>query len=140
MEFTNEKCVLVIDPDLPVGVIANTAAICGITLGKCLPETVGPDVYDRSGSVHPGIIEFPVPVLKADRDGLRSIRDRLRTPRFAEIVAVDFSNLAQSCRSYGEFIRKAAGAEESTLTYLGLGLCGPKKLVEKLTGSLPLLR
>ncbi len=33
MDLQNEKCVMVIDENLPLGIIANTAAIMGITLG-----------------------------------------------------------------------------------------------------------
>lgn len=64
MNLQNEKCVMVIDEDLPLGIIANTAAIMGITLGKQIPEVVGVDVYDRTGNGHLGIIEFPVPIKK----------------------------------------------------------------------------
>ena len=41
MDLQNEKCVMVIDEHLPLGIIANTAAIMGITLGKKMPEVVG---------------------------------------------------------------------------------------------------
>ena len=41
MDLQNEKCVMVIDEQLPLGIIANTAAITGITLGKAMPEVVG---------------------------------------------------------------------------------------------------
>ena len=34
MDLENEKCVMIIDENLPLGLIANTAAILGITLGK----------------------------------------------------------------------------------------------------------
>ena len=40
MDMQNQKCVMVMDEDLPLGVIANTAGIMGITLGKHMPETV----------------------------------------------------------------------------------------------------
>ena len=40
MDHQNKKCVMVIDEELPTGIIANTAGIMGITLGKKLPETV----------------------------------------------------------------------------------------------------
>ena len=50
MDLQNEKCVMVIDENLPLGIIANTAAIMGITLGKKMPEVVGADVYDRTGN------------------------------------------------------------------------------------------
>lgn len=64
MEWQNEKCVMVIDKSLPLGLIANTAVIMVITLGKKMPEVVGADVTDQSGSEHLGIIEFPVPILQ----------------------------------------------------------------------------
>lgn len=64
MDLQNEKCVMVIDEQLPLGIIANTAAVMGITLGKAMPEVVGEDVRDESGHTHLGIIEFPVPILR----------------------------------------------------------------------------
>ena len=140
MEASELKCVMVIDESLPSGVIANTAAIIGISLGKRFPEIVGCDVTDASGRVHPGIIEFPVPILKADKELIRSIRTHLYEPAFSELAVVDFSDVAQGCRVYDEFIEKAAATEESQLTYLGIGIYGRKKLVNKLTGFLPLLR
>ncbi len=68
MDLQKEKCVMILDERLPVGLIANTAAILGITLGKMRPEAVGADVTDKTGNIHPGIIEFPVPILKGDGD------------------------------------------------------------------------
>lgn len=61
MDITNKKCVMVIDEQLPHGVIANTAAILGITLGRQLPEVIGADVVDKSGGEHLGISSFPYP-------------------------------------------------------------------------------
>lgn len=48
MNLQNEKCVIVVDEELPLGIIANTAVILGITLGKTMPEAVGPDVIDQT--------------------------------------------------------------------------------------------
>ena len=53
---------------------------------------------------------------------------------------MDFSDLAQSCKTYLEFTEKMAGTPENQLNYFGLALCGPKKKVNRLTGSMPLLR
>ena len=94
--MNKEVRTVVYDEELPLGIIANTAAVMGITLGKAMPEVVGADVRDESGHTHLGIIEFPVPILR-------------RSP-------------------------------ESTLQYFGVAVCGAKKKVNKLTGSLPLLR
>ena len=140
METSNEKCVMVIDGRLPPGLIANTAAILGITLGKQLPETVGADVYDATGRAHLGIIEFPVPVLRGSPEAIRAIRERLCQPEFQELTVVDFSDLAQSCRTYGEFIARMADTPEGALGYLGIVICGGRKKVNRLTGSMPLLR
>ena len=128
MEILNEKCVMVIDEELPLGLIANTAGIIGITLGKHRPEAVG------------GVIEFPVPILRAGKEKLRAIRTRLYEPEFSELLTVDFSDVAQSCKNYGEYIERSASVEERELSYLGIGICGARKLVNKLTGDLPLLR
>lgn len=140
MDPKNEKCVMILDENLPLGLIANTAAIMGITLGKKLPEVVGADVLDRSGNVHLGIIEFPVPVLKASCDTIKAVRERLYRPEYQELTVVDFSDLAQGCRTYDEFIQKMEQAPEETLEYLGVAICGPKKKVNQFTGSMPLLR
>ena len=37
MAAPSEKCVLILDQDLPAGLLANTAAILGITLGQRRP-------------------------------------------------------------------------------------------------------
>ena len=140
MDWKNEKCVIIIDENLPLGLIANTAAILGITLGQKLPEVVGTDVWDQSGNLHLGIIEFPVPVLKGAPETIRAVRARLYQPEFQELTAVDFSDLAQGCKTYDEFVEKMGLAPENSLQYLGVAICGPKKKVNQLTGSLPLLR
>ena len=87
MDLQNEKCVMVIDPELPLGLIANTAAIMGITLGQKMPEVVGTDVADRSGHTHPGIIAFPVPVLKAAPEDIKALREKLYQPEFQDVTA-----------------------------------------------------
>ncbi len=140
MNLQNEKCVMVIDENLPLGIIANTAAIMGITLGKQMPDVVGSDVTDQSGNRHLGIIEFPVPILKGTPELIKEIREKLYQPEFEDLSVVDFSDLAQSCKNYEEFIEKMAEVPESSLLYFGLAICGAKKKVNKLTGSMPLLR
>ena len=140
MDLQNEKCVMVIDENLPLGLIANTAAIMGITLGKKIPEVVGADVTDQSGNEHLGIIEFPVPILRGSTEDIKAIREKLYQLEFLDLTVVDFSDLAQGCKTYSEFIEKMSHADESSLRYLGVAICGTKKKVNQLTGNLPLLR
>ncbi len=140
MENQNQKCVMVIDEALPLGIISNTAAIMGITLGKQIPDAVGSDVIDKTGNSHMGIIEIPVPILKGNRSMLKDLRRKLYEPEFSDLTVVDFSDVAQGCNTYDDFTRKISGVSESELKYYGVAICGNKKLVNKLTGSIPLLR
>ena len=56
---------MLVDEALSLGIIANTTAILGTTLGKRLPDIVGLDVADKDGNAHLGIVKIPVPILKA---------------------------------------------------------------------------
>ncbi len=140
MNLQNEKCVMIIDENLPLGIIANTAAIMGISLGKEMPEIVGIDVIDKTDKKHLGIIEFPVPILKGNVESIKSIRKKLYEPEFSDLTVIDFSDLAQSCKTYEQFIGKMKTVSENELNYLGIAICGTKKKVNKLTGSMSLLR
>lgn len=134
------KCVMVVDETMPQGIIANSTAVMGVTIGKLFPEVVGQDVIDQTGYRHQGIIEFPIPILKGNRDFLRSMRERLYEPNFDKLTVVDFFDVAQCCKTYSEYIEKMTQVPESAIDYFGLTLFGNKKQVNKLTGSLPLLR
>ena len=140
MNVENEKCVIIVDENLPLGIIANTAAILGITMGMKMPDVVGNDVLDLEGNAHMGIIQFPVPILKGNIGILKKLRTRLFEPQFSELTVVDFSDLAQGCKTYNELIGKMANTSESRLNYIGIAVCGNKKQINKLTGSMPLLR
>lgn len=140
MNVENEKCVIIVDENLPLGIIANTAAILGITMGMKMPDVVGNDVLDLEENPHMGIIQFPVPILKGNTEILKKLRTKLFEPQFSELTVVDFSDLAQGCKTYNEFIDKMANTSESRLNYIGIAVCGNKKQINKLTGSMPLLR
>lgn len=136
-EEMNEKCVMIIDEALPTGETANVAAILGITLGGKLPEAVGQSVVDGAGNSHTGVIKIPVPILKADRETIGKLRLRLYEQPFSELTSVDFTDLAQGCKTYDEFVDKMSYT--SALDYIGLAVYGDKRMVNKLTGSLPLM-
>ena len=140
VDTQNEKCVMIIDENLPLGTAVNTAAIMGISIGKEMPEVVGKDVFDRSGNRHLGIIEFPVPILRGNTEIMQTIRKKLYEPEFSDLSVVDFSDLAQGCKTYDEFIGKMTLVSETELCYFGIAICGAKKKVNKLTGSMGLLR
>ena len=140
MEAKEKKCVMVLDESLPRGMLANVAAILGITLGKQAPEVVGPEVPDLEGKRHLGIIQFPVPILKGTAETMRQLRAKLFAEEYADLTVVDFTDLAQGCKTYEDFTKRLSVCPEGDLTYLGVALLGTKKQVDRLTGALPLLR
>ncbi len=132
------KCVIILDEALPLGALSNAAAILGATLGKRFPQIVGADVADGTGGVHPGIVNVPVPVLRSNAQELRALRARAAADE--ALFVVDFTDVAQKCRDYGEYVRRLGDASQAELDYLGIALVGEAKRVNRLTGSLPLLR
>ena len=95
-----KKCVVVVDGDLPVGLLANTATVLAITLGSRVGAIVGDDAVDGSGEVHPGLTRLPI--LKADADAIKRIR--LEASRTEDLLVVDFTDAAQAPRDYREYL------------------------------------
>lgn len=140
MNDADMKCVMVLDAELPGGLLANTCAILGMTLGKLLPEQVGEDVIDASGNSHPGITTIPISMLKAERETIHEIRERLYSEEFRELTVADFSDIPQKCATYDVYTEKAARTPTSEHKYYGVAIYGHKKKVNRLTGAMPLLR
>ena len=138
--MSDMKCVIIIDSELPIGIMANTSAILGVTLGKLIPEQVGADVKDASGQTHLGIVSIPVTMLGGDKALLKDLRSRLYGSEFDDLVVADFSDVAQGCNICSEYAAKAAVTTEQDHKYFGIAIYGSKKKVNKLTGSMALLR
>lgn len=134
------KCVMVVDENLPLGIIANTTAILGNTLGSHYPNAVGKDVFDKTGNSHLGIIEIPIPILKGGKEFLNDLREKLYEKEYQDMIVADFSDVAQSCKTYDEYIDKISKIDSKDITYFGIAIYGNKKQVNKLTGSIGLLR
>lgn len=140
MEINNIKCVMIFDESLPVGVIANTAAIMGASLGKAAPDVVGITPVDMDGNEHSGLIQFPVPILKSDSDTIQDIRKKALDTYGEDIDIIDFTDIAQKSMTYDDYLNNYKATAGDDISYLGLTLCGPKKAINKLTGNLSLLR
>ena len=140
MNEPEQKCVMVIDANLPLGLIANTAAMLGISIGQLHPEIVGEVVTDGSGKEHLGISMVPISMLKGDEALLKDLRARLFEQEFVGLTAVDFSDVAQKINVYSDYAKKSAETPEREHNYFGIALFGDKKKINRLTGMLPLLR
>lgn len=135
------KIVMIINQELPLGLVANTAAVLGISLSKMFPQDiVGCDIQDATGNVHRGITAQAIPVLGASREQIKDIRDRMFDHSYSDTTVIDFSEVAQSCLEYDHYIRRLSCLPSSAIYYSGICLYGPKKQINKLTGSMGLLR
>jgi hypothetical protein len=130
----SERCVIVVDEDLPAGLAANAAAVLALTLGAREPELVGADFVDADAQRHPGLIPIGLPVLRAPRSELRrlAVADGVRV--------VGFPVFGQQTNDYEEFRGMVAATPSAELAYLGVALSGPGRAVRRLTGALALLR
>lgn len=134
------KCVIVIDQELPLGLIANTAAVLSLTLGKRIDGIIGHDLIDSAGHVHSGITTTPISILKGNKDGIREIRKQLYDVSHEDLLVVDFCNAAQTTKTYDDYENKLKQTPADDLVFLGIAIYGPAKIVNKYTGSMPLLR
>lgn len=134
------KCVLLIDSELPLGLLANTAAVLALTIGKRVEGIIGSDVVDGSGQIHTGITTIPLPILKSTQGDLKVLKQKVSTEAFQDLIVVDFSDVAQTTKTYEEYTQKIANYSSEDLHYLGIALYGDRKKINKLTGNLPLIR
>lgn len=137
--MTESKCVILIDEDLPAGVIANTAAVLGMSLGNLRPDMIGRDLEDNDGNICKGITTVAIPILKGNASLFSQMREKLREFE-PDLLVVDLIGATRTTKSYEEYAEVLKSTPVSQLEYLGLALSGPKKVVNKFTGNLGLLR
>jgi hypothetical protein len=76
--------------------------------------------------------------LKASEDVIKNVRGQ--ASEMEGLLVVDFTDAAQTTTTYQDYTEKIAGMSAKELKYLGVALYGEKKPINRLVGSLPLLR
>ena len=56
-----------------------------------------------------------------------------------DVFLVDFSRTAQGCRQYEEYVDRLGSQDASDIEYLGIGIYGQRKQIDKLTKGLSML-
>jgi hypothetical protein len=134
MATGDDRCILVLDDELPRWLAANATAVLGVALGGHGRIPLGPDLPDGSGDLHPGIGTVPLPILTAPAHELPALR---RKALELGIFVVDFNGAAYQSKTYDQY-QDLLGATE--LSYLGLGMHGSAKPLRSLTGNLRSLK
>ena len=134
---TPERCVIVVDNQLPAGRAANAAAVLALTVGHRHPALVGLPLVDASGVEHPGLIPIGIAVLAADQATLSGIRDKGAA---AGCDIVDFPVQGQQTTDYSAFRDAVAQVATADLQYVGVALIGARKPIGKIVANLGLLK
>ena len=134
------KCAIIVDENLPLGLVANTAAVLAMSIGDKVKSVVGDDVRDQDGTVHSGITRLTIPLLRGNPETIKAVRERLERVDDGSVFFVDFCDVAQRSKVYDEYVSRMAQTPAEELTYLGIAVCGPDRLVKSITGNLGLLR
>ncbi len=133
------RLAIVVNPDLPVGLIANTAGAIAVGLGAKLPALAARQLTDRADRTIDISSNRPVPILQADAAAIRALLLKA-LPQSGERAVVPFPAFARSLHDYADYEATFPERDISEETIDGLGLAGPAKWVKSLTGALKLLR
>ncbi|MGH3527457.1 MAG: DUF2000 domain-containing protein [Pseudonocardiaceae bacterium] len=131
------KLSVVLRSDLQTALAVNAAAVLCLSLGGRLPELLGEDGKDASGTVHGGLNTHPVPILTATPEEMHQLRDRARDA--AEVIVVSFNEVARRARDYENYLRDLEITPTGNIDYVGVAVFGPRNVVTKLTKRLPLM-
>ncbi len=130
------KPVIVLAQTLPVGLKANFAAVLAMSLGKLMPEIVGADTPTADGIALPGITTVALPVLGAPAADL--------LPLFIAAdglpVRLAYMRSAYEARTYEDYTGRVSAEPLARHEPQALLLAGSRKAIDRLCGSLALVR
>ena len=135
----DSRLAIVVNPELPLGLLANTVGAIGIGLGARLPWLGNRPLTDLDGRIIDDSSVLPVPILAASPEAIQSLMLKAM-PRADDSALVVFPAFSRALHDYREYEALLPGKRLSGEAIDGLGLCGPAKWVKSLTGSLRLLR
>ena len=133
------RIAIVVDPDLPVGLLANTVATVSVGLGAMYPSTGRVPLIDGDGYAYSNSADRPVPILQAGGAAIQALMARA-ADRPKEATVVLFPAFCRALHTFTDYEAKVPHRSMKEEKIDGLGLCGPGKWVRSLTGSLKLLR
>lgn len=130
------KAAIIINPDLPIGILAN--AVACITSGLFLggEDLVGPEIKGKNIEYIP-ITKIPILILKP---GNKSFIEILKQAQTNNLKYMAFTKEAQSTTDYSSYEDRVSGLSADEVSIIGIGVVGPTKTINSLAGNLPMLR
>lgn len=131
------KWVVVVNADLPAGQAVNAAVCVAAATAPRVSGLLGDGTDDASGTAHLGLPWAGCTILQTDPATLRSIRGRaVENP---QLLVADMPSSAQHTRVYSDFLDVVRAATVDELDYSAISLIGPRKMIDKIVGRLPLM-
>jgi hypothetical protein len=138
---TPVKAAIVLAAGLPTGHAANISACVAAGLAAGRPGWAARPLVDAEGLSSMASSHLPIAVLCAEPANMRALLQALSAAPAAEESAVTlFPAYAQAMHDCTEYWHRHELARHSEEAMLGIGLIGPKRWVNRITGSLPLWR
>jgi hypothetical protein len=133
------RLAVIVDPGLPLGLLANTVAVIAAGLAAAVPGIGGVCLRDAEGVAFFNSADRPIPILGADGPTMTALLMRAaERPDEARIVA--FPAFARSLHAFADYAEALPSRRLGSEKLDGLGLVGPSRWVRSLTGALKLLR
>ncbi|CNF04692.1 Uncharacterized protein conserved in bacteria [Yersinia bercovieri] len=133
------RIAIIVNPELPVGLIANTTSAVGIGLAARFPQLAGAVLSDSEGKEIDVSSKLPVPILQANASQMREVLLKALVATHERAI-VPFPAFARSMHSFEDYEATFPLRSLTNEQLDGLGLVGPEKWVRSLTGALKLLR
>lgn len=134
------KCVMIVNENLPRGIIANTTAALGISIASLQDVMTGKKLVDRNGRIHESITNLPIPILALPANDVKVLYDNLLELNDEDLKVIGFNDVAQNSHHYEEYEARLLQTAKDNINYLGICIYGPKKKINRLTGSMKMLR
>lgn len=136
-----EKVAIVLISGLEPGPAANVASCIAAGLAASSPGWAGRSLVDAGGLKTAASSHLPIAILRADLEAMGALMQQLAKGNVAESSDVSlFPAYAQTIHECGEYWRRHGFSVHANEAMLGVGFSGPKRWVNRMTGSLPLWR
>jgi hypothetical protein len=129
------KAAIIINPEMPTGLLANAVACISSGLFLKGDDFVGKQIEGIGISYIP-ITKIPILILKP---GIIPLVDLCKQAQKIELKYMAFTREAQTTTNYEEYTARVRGKNISNVVLVGLGVIGLEEKVNSLTGNLPML-
>ncbi len=137
---SNLRVAVIVAPDMPLGLTANSVGVIAVGLGAQCPELADSALSDAGGRRFGSVCNQPMPVLQADRATIRDVMLKAFAGRPEGAAIIPFPAFARSIHVFADY-QTALGTRSLDEEEIdGIGLAGPAAWIKSLTGSLKLLR